>query len=89
MLVEEIGYHKEDILIQDISEFVFPGLVRFISQRTKEMERTGIKWKRWSGFKAVAWAVRTGLFCGGVVVARWRAEEAVDEGYSQLRRKKG
>ena len=84
MLVENVGYHKEDILIQDISEFVFPGLSRFISQRTMEMERLGIKWKYWSGFKAVAWAVQIGLFHGGVVVARWRAGEAVDKGYSQL-----
>ena len=85
MLVEKVGYHREDILIQDISEFVFPGLFKYISQRTKEMEKIGIRWKHWSGFKAVGWAVQAGLFRGGVVVARWRAVEAVGGGYSQPR----
>lgn len=72
MLVEKVGYHKKDVLVQDISEFVFPGLSSCILQRSQEMDKLGIKWKRWFGFKIVAWVVRTGLFRGGVVVARWR-----------------
>lgn len=74
MLVEKIGYQKENVMIEDISEFVFPGLSDFVSRRTKEMEKMGVKWKRWAGFKVVAWVIQTGLLRGGVVVARWKGD---------------
>lgn len=79
MLVEKVGYKKENIIIEDISEYVFPGLERFVSQRTKEMEKLGVKWKRWMGFKGVAWIVKTGLLRGGVVVVR----KAGDDGHGR------
>jgi len=75
MLVTKVGYHEEEIIIEDISDFVFPGLAGFVSGRTKEMEKIGMKWKRWAGFKVVAWVVQKGLLRGGVVLARWRETE--------------
>ncbi|KAF8455228.1 hypothetical protein BGX38DRAFT_1267495 [Terfezia claveryi] len=75
MLVTKVGYHEEEIIIEDISDFVFPGLAGFISRRTKEMEKIGMRWKRWAGFKVVAWVLQKGLLRGGVVLARWREAE--------------
>jgi len=77
MLITRVGYHKEEIVIEDISDFVFPGLAGFISRRSKEMEKSGVRWRRWAGFKVVGWVVQTGLLRGGVVVARWRKTETV------------
>ncbi|RPB24964.1 hypothetical protein L211DRAFT_783808 [Terfezia boudieri ATCC MYA-4762] len=75
MLVTKVGYHEEEIIIEDISDFVFSGLAGFISRRTKEMEKIGMKWKRWAGFKVFVWVLQTGLLRGGVVLARWREAE--------------
>ncbi|KAF8423272.1 hypothetical protein EV426DRAFT_534422 [Tirmania nivea] len=75
MLVTQVGYHEEEIIIEDISDFVFPGLASFVSRRTREMEKIGMKWRRWAGFKVVAWVVQKSLLRGGVVLARWRETE--------------
>ncbi|KAI5803568.1 hypothetical protein DFH27DRAFT_513596 [Peziza echinospora] len=87
MLVNDVGYAKEDIAIHDISEYVFPGLARFIGTRTGEMERMGMRWKGWAGFKFVGWVVGRGWFCGGVVVARWR--QGGGRGGAEVREEEG
>ena len=40
------------------------------------MEKIGMRWKMWVGFKVVAWVVQKGLLRGGAVLARWRGTEA-------------
>ena len=72
MLVTHVGYNREDITVEDISDYVFPGLSGFVKTRGRENRLMGVSWKWWGGFRAVGWVVGRGILRGGVVVARWR-----------------
>ncbi|PGH13031.1 hypothetical protein AJ80_06515 [Polytolypa hystricis UAMH7299] len=73
-LLETAGYAPQNISIQDITPFVFPGLARYLETRDQELRVLGLsagftKW-RVSGW-VFAWLAKSGVLRAGVVVARW------------------
>lgn len=78
MLVNEVGYERERIEVKDISEWVFPGIARYMQRRERELSRYGMGLGKFKGAgKVFGWWGRSGIVRGVVVVAKARNEKEV------------
>ncbi|QVM07381.1 hypothetical protein D8B26_002081 [Coccidioides posadasii str. Silveira] len=71
--LRDAGYAEENIMIEDITEHVFPGLADFLERKDQQLISFGLsgfsKW-RISGW-LFRWLSSGGILRAGIVVAKW------------------